>query len=196
MGEKLKGWADDLAEPNPLEAFETDDVIVILLGAPTENPRLRDRLDGITRLEKLVFLLEKESDLQRILTDHADFESHNFGPFSSKVYQAVETLVSAGLVEETTRDAGSPIDSWEAQELLGTAGDATGFTERQFRLTSLGRRYYEALERELDPQLLRHVGSLKDRFGSLPLTQLIRYVYRKYLEYTDKSLIRKDVLGF
>ena len=43
--------------------FEVDDAIVLILGAPTKAPALKDRLEGITRLEKLVFLLEKETVL-------------------------------------------------------------------------------------------------------------------------------------
>ena len=39
------------------------------------------------------------------------------------------------------------------------------------------------------------VERFKQRFATLPLRQLIRYVYQRYPDYTDKSLIRKDILG-
>jgi hypothetical protein len=35
----------------------------------------------------------------------------------------------------------------------------------------------------------------KARFAGLPLRQLIRYVYERHPDFTDKSLIRDDVLG-
>ena len=61
---------------------EVDDAIVLLLGAPSDSLPRHGRIDGITRLEKLIFLVEHETDLRTLLTEHADFEAYNFGPFS------------------------------------------------------------------------------------------------------------------
>jgi hypothetical protein len=174
--------------------FEVDDAVVLLLGAPSRSPALRDRIEGVTRLEKLVFLLDRETEAGRLLTEHPDFVAHNFGPFSAKVYQAVETLEAAGLITDSAALSPTGEDSWELDQIIGEE-PATSYTTRDFELTDLGRQYYSALVRELPPGTESAVAELKEQFGGLPLRQLIRYVYRRYPELTDKSLIRDEILG-
>lgn len=171
--------------------FEVDDVIIFLLGAQSRVPSLSGRLDGITRLEKLVFLLQKESEIGEKLTEDPDFQAHHFGPFSSKIYQAVETLAAAKLLEERIKFSGSPEDSWETVNILG---EEAPYTSREFQLTEKGKRYFEALRREFSEESVNEVSKFKDQFASLPLRQLIRYVYRRYPQYTDKSKIRDEIL--
>jgi uncharacterized protein len=172
---------------------EVDDAIVLLLGAPSESLALRGRIEGITRLEKLIFLLENETDLQELLDETAGFEAHNFGPFSSKIYQAVDTLTAAGLVEDSAELASSSEDSWESEEVVGTR-PADPYATRNFTLTERGRRYYEALVNELPQSTQKMLTDFKARFGALPLRQLIRYVYKKYPAFTHKSVIRNEIL--
>lgn len=174
--------------------LEVDDAIVLLLGAPSRVPTLRNRVEGITRLEKLLFLLERETPLGEELSENPEFESHNFGPFSSKIYQAVDTLTAAGLLEDSTAIASSTEDAWEAEHLIGTS-PSDPYATRNFSLTEKGQRYYKALINELRPGTEDLVERFKQRFAALPLRQLIRYVYQRYPDFTDKSLIRKDILG-
>lgn len=174
---------------------EVDDLIVLLLGAPSKAPALRDRMDGVTRLEKLIFLLKQETPIGEQLTEDPEFEAHNFGPFSAKVYQAVEVLVAAGLLQDSAELAPSTEDSWETEEVVGTA-QANPYATRNFKLTERGRRYYAALIRELPNGTESTLTDFKGRFGTRPLRQLIRYVYKKYPEYTEKSLIRDQILNY
>jgi hypothetical protein len=174
--------------------FEVDDAIVLLLGAPSRSPALRDRISGITRLEKLLFLLDKESPLGQRLTEAPEFVAHNFGPFSSKVYQAVEMLEAAELVTDSASLSGSAEDSWEMNQFISDEPDSR-YTTRDFELTERGRRYYAALLKDLPPDTEAIVKRLKDQFGGLPLRQLIRYVYTKYEDFTENSVIRDDILG-
>lgn len=173
--------------------FEVDDAIVLLLGAPAKSPALAGRVAGITRLEKLVFLLEQETPLGERLTELPDFVPHNFGPFSQKVYQAIETLSAAGLVSDSATVAATEEDSWESDEIIGDS-PGSSYTTRDFELTDRGRRYYAALIAELPPDTERTVAVFKNQFGALPLRQLIRYVYTRYPDLTEKSLIRDEIL--
>lgn len=174
--------------------LEVDDAVVLLLGAPARSPFLKGRIEGITRLEKLVFLLDRESTISELLTERPDFVAHNFGPFSAKVYQAVETLEAAGLITDSATMSPTEEDSWESENVIGDEL-ATAYTTRDFELTALGHRYYNALIFELPRGIERQLQDLKDRFGGLPLRQLIRYVYTRYPDLTDKSLIRDQILG-
>lgn len=175
--------------------LEIDDLIVLLLGAPSAHPGLRGQLSGITRLEKLLFLLDQDEVVDVVGAERGDFESHNFGPFSSKIYQAVEVLEAADLIRDEAEFAGSAEDSWEGHSLVGVE-EASPYASRRFELTERGGRYFEVLRREVPQELLERMTELKDRFGALPLRQLIRYVYKNYAEFTDKSVIRREVLGY
>ena len=177
----------------PRRPVETDDVIVLVLGAPG-GPYKRGYMEGITRLEKLVFLLERETPVSRWLTESADFRSHKFGPFSSKIYKAADLLAAYGLLEDSARPADTTEDQWEALNVVGV-NDVDSYTTRTFTLTERGRQYYAALVSELPPEAESVVSKFKERFGGLPLRQLVRYVYERYPEFTDKSEIRDEILG-
>ena len=55
------------------------------------------RLEGRTRLQKIGYFASKGGEYK------IDFSPHYYGPFSSEIDDALQTLVSFGLVEETTR---------------------------------------------------------------------------------------------
>jgi hypothetical protein len=174
----------------PLD-IEVDDLVVLLLGTPAPSGE-SGRIEGITRLEKLAFLVEKERN-PAWLSEHGDFVSHNFGPFSSKIYTAVDTLSAAELVEDSAAFASSTEDAWETEHVIGEI-PSDPYATRNFELTQRGRRYYDALVRELPSGAADELRDFKARFAGLPLRQLIRYVYERYPHYTDKSIIRDDVL--
>lgn len=174
--------------------LETDDAIVLLLGAPGGDRARPGYLEGVTRLEKLIFLLERETPVRDWLTDDADFRSWRFGPFSSKVYQAADTLAAAELIRDSATNASNSEDRWESFTGLMDERDIDPFTTRTFELTDRGKRYYAALLRETPVNAEKVLSEFKERFGSLPLRQLVRYVYERYPQFTDKSEIRDQVL--
>jgi hypothetical protein len=181
--------------------FEIDDAVVLLLGAAAPH-RPSGSISGITRLEKLIFLLEKESDSKEWLDESADFEAYKFGPFSQKIYQSVDLLSAAGLVEDSAKTALSDIDTWEERENIGLSdgssvvnGGRDPYMTRDFALTSKGWKYFESLKGELRPKYLKQIAMLKERFAFIPLRQLIRYVYQSYPDYTTLSEIRDDIMG-
>jgi uncharacterized protein len=175
----------------PSKPVETDDVIVLLLGAPGAGDR-PGYLEGVTRLEKLVFLIERETPVREWLTDRADFRSFRFGPFSAKIYQAVDTLAAAGLLTDSAKEAETAEDTWEAGHRI--LDNLDPYTTRTFELTHRGRRYYDALREELPDDAEATIASFKRQFARLPLRQLVRYVYERYPEFTDRSEIRDEIL--
>jgi len=174
--------------------FDVDDAIVLMLGADPGPRERQGEVRGITRLEKLVFLLEKETDAAKLMTEDPDFEAYNFGPFSRKVYQAIDMLSAAGLVEDSAELSRTNDDQIEASRVIGQ--DAVSpYSTRDFRLTELGREYYEALSQELPRSVFDQAARLRQRFAGWSLRDLISYVYRNYDSYTENSLIRDDILG-
>src|SRR5262245_61588211 len=77
--------------------LDSEDFILLLLEA---NERLLGKaaISGITRLEKLLFLLQNETDFEGIARFFV-FEPHNFGPFSKEVYEAVDLLEGFELIQ-------------------------------------------------------------------------------------------------
>ena len=178
--------------------LEIDDAIVLILGAPSPSPQLAGRLQGVTRLEKMIFLLERETNLRDRLTEDAGFTAYNFGPFSAKVYQEVDTLAAAGLITDSATASKSTADSWERFAAIQDDQDAPPedpYATRDFALTDRGYRYYSALVSQLPSATVDELAGFKARFARLPLRQLVRYVYQRYPDYTEKSLIRDEILG-
>ena len=137
-------------------------------------------------------MLQKESEIGSLLTEDPEYRPDNFGPFSVKVYQAVETLAAVNIIVDTSELSQSTEDMWESSQIVGTESDP--YATRNFTLTPRGEKYYRALISELPADTENLLGQLKNRFAPLPLRQLIRYVYMKYPEFTQKSLIKDDIL--
>lgn len=176
------------------EPLETDDAMILVLGAPG-GKEPAGYLEGITRLEKLIFLLERETPARDWMTETADFRSWRFGPFSSKIYEAADTLAAAGMIRDSASKATDIEDRWESVTALLDERDVDPYTTRTFELTERGQKYYQALLSELPPDAEDVLTDFKTRFGRLPLRRLVRYVYERYPQFTDKSEIRHEILG-
>ena len=179
-------------------AIEIDDAVVLLLGAPSSDAALSGRLEGITRLGKLIFLLERETSLRAYLIDDPNFVAYNFGPFSPRIYQEVATLAAAGLLTDSLVAADDTGDSWERLSAIDAAEDVRpedAYTTRNFALTELGRRYYDVLASQLPAAALEALARFKDRFAPLPLQQLERHMHENYPEYMKQTQVRDEILG-
>ena len=166
-------------------SLEVDDAIVLLIGTGIESLPWKPEIEGITRLEKLIFLLGEETHSMDWLKEESQFEPAPFGPFSSKLYQTVDTLLSAGIIKDRRIVDNSNIDSWEEENLIGIEENA--YLKRNFSLTLRGEEYYLLLTRELDENIVSEIARFKNLFAYLPIRQLVRYIYSQYPEYTVKA---------
>lgn len=172
---------------------------------------------GITRLQKLLFLIEKEG---KIVLD-ASFEPYRFGPFSKKVQDDIDFLINMGYIESSVdntslareRDINEvykmPASSFlsssiprKQKELSELESDET---EREineqteepivskdnvvYRLTEKGKIYLENLPFSLQP-----IRKIKNKYCNLSLSDLLSYVYSHYPKYTIESEIRDRYL--
>lgn len=166
------------------------DLIFLLLYAP-EKPggKPAPELHGVTRLEKLLYLWQQEGPIRQISDSEYEFEPHNFGPFSKDIYDDVDLLTSATLVQERVVSWGASTDYVEARDVIGD-DDSGEPQERIFKLTDRGKAVAEQLLRDVPPKAWKELVEIKQRYTGLSLTQLIRYVYRKYPELTHKSKLK------
>lgn len=78
-------------------AYDRRDLILALIDAGSGV------LPGITRLQKLLFLLEREYDLHP--ADGAEFQAYRFGPYSRKLYDDLQYLENIGYLETDRQQA-------------------------------------------------------------------------------------------
>jgi uncharacterized protein YwgA len=166
------------------------DLVLLLLAAPTKVSSAMNRINGITRLEKLLFLAEKEEQLPSPVEQPLKFVPYNFGPYSKEVYEAVEILEESKLVREERLFDGQGLDSLEEAD---AAFENTDYVERRFFLTQDGKAVADFLG-DQHKDVMDILGRIKDRYASMSLRQLIRYVYQKYPESAENSIIRDQVL--
>ena len=180
--------------------LDPEDIILLLLEA-NQNVLGKNGLSGITRLEKLLFLMQKETDFERMETFY-EFSAHNFGPFSKQVYEALDFLESCELIEVKERMHSSYYAnvgemllhqeiSSEGETPEATMDNDAGAMEKVFLLTKNGRRVTQKLRQIIGkrrPRDMEQLEKIIQRYGVLPLNQLIRYVYRQYPDMTVKSI--------
>lgn len=170
------------------ERLIAPDLILLLLAAPTRWQEATGRINGITRLEKLLFLIDKECKHDSTISESFDFIPYHYGPYSKEVYEAVELLEEAGLIAETRALIDSELD--RAEELLYSDMATEISYERQFALTEDGESIANYLA-DRHPKLQHQIGDLKDRYAGLTLQNLIYYVYTHYPDSAEKSVIRE-----
>jgi uncharacterized protein YwgA len=173
------------------ERLLSADLILMLLAAPTGTKSVRQRLDGITRLEKLLFLADQETSVPSEVTDPFEFEPYDFGPYSKAIYEAVELLEQAGLVQEDRAFQGQALDSAEEAQVIPP--EEREGVERRFWLTEDGAAVAKLLS-EQHPKVASQLGQIKAQYGDMTLRRLIRYVYAKYPKYAEASKIRDEIL--
>ncbi len=124
------------------------DVVLLLLGIGPKG-ELAEGIGGITRLQKLLYLLENEAGLKP--TDSGfEFAAYKAGPYSSKLYDDLEFLENLGFVEtevaaEATPEEAAEVDLLNFEDLMGDGGGSASDTlapdsyeERRFRISEEG----------------------------------------------------------
>ncbi len=172
--------------------FLADVILLLIAFAGSKNSGSWFR--GITRLEKLIFLLKEEYHIDQWITDDKpNFIPYKLGPYSREVYAAVDFLSEYGLIEDTFSTGESSLDSIEVS--LTIEPDSMLYEERRFRLTDDGVTAVKALRAVADKGAVLAIEECYNSFGDIPLPTLLRHIYTKYPSFTGKSIIKDQVLG-
>ncbi len=188
-----------------MPAIARRDVVLLLLGVGPEG-ELAEGIGGITRLQKFLYLLEKEAGLTP--TDNGfDFAAYKAGPYSSKLYDDLEFLENLGFVEtevaaEATPAEAAEVDLLNFEDLMGDgAGNGLdtlapdAYEERRFRISEEGtKRIRNLLESGEYQPVIDGIRKIKRKYGNYSLSDLLYYVYTKYPEMTTESEIKDKVL--
>lgn len=179
-------------------------------------------LGGITRIQKLVYLLDTEEHIHPS-GDGFNFEAYKAGPYSSRIYDDLEFLENLSLIKRskptdddletgvlsvsavtsdseqaevdlTFEDLMGPEDVM-APELDEIAPTADSYEETRYMLTDEGKRKMEELlsNREYQP-FVEGIRKVKSRFAKYSLNDLLYYVYTRHPDMTTESEIKEKVL--
>ena len=167
------------------------DVLIGLLYSPGASRKVGEPIKGVTRLQKLLFLLWKEGKFHETLGNLYNFKAYDFGPCMDDLYDDLEFLQEMGLVKVDEVPSGNEYEGGDEEAFLRDFGFklVPKFTRRDFSLTesglAAGRDLFEGLSKE-DQQRLQEV---KRKYNGMPFWDLLRYVYKKYPAFAAKSIL-------
>jgi uncharacterized protein YwgA len=168
------------------------DLLIALLYAPGKSGREGEPVDGITRLQKLMFLLNQGQG-PKLLVKAAEeylFGAYKMGPFTVELYRDLELLQSLGLLRTERLDYVISDDRDRNPDESGE-GDAVREIESvRFRLTEHGIEAGKELFGSLPKRDREGLVEFKRFFNSLSLRQLLIFVYQKFPDFTSKSEIK------
>lgn len=188
-------------------------LLLLLLGTD-DCGATRTGIGGMTRLQKLLFLLWKEADIKEVDRGF-EFKPYKAGPYSRKLYDELELLENLGLIKsedqgEATEAEAAEIEELSFEHLMGDdarpflslhsrseATTADSFEERKFTLTDKGlERIKRLLENSNNQPFVDGIRRIKSKFANYSLQDLLYYVYTKYEDegWISESEIRDKVL--
>lgn len=195
------------------------EMLLLLIGL---NASSTEGLGGITRIQKLLYLLDAEENIHPS-GEGFNFEAYKAGPYSSRIYDDLEFLENLNLVKRAKRSeddletgllSTSAISSAPEQaevdltfeDLMGPedvmapepdeiAPTADSYEEMRYILTEEGKRKMEDLlsRKEYRP-FIDGIRRVESRFAKYSLNDLLYYVYTRHPEMTTESEIKEKVL--
>ena len=98
------------------------DVLLALLYAPGITKKTGEPVRGITRLQKLLFLLWKEGDFYRAIPNLYGFEAYDFGPCMDDLYDDIDFAQDIGLIQIVEVPTANEFEEADEKAFLETFG--------------------------------------------------------------------------
>ena len=166
--------------------------IPILLYLKGRSARIGEGIRGVTRFIKVLFLIDKETKLGKLVSPFYEFVPYKIGPFEPAIYQDLQVLEMVGIIKKTTYSYRLPPSEKEIDEGFNGNNQATLYT-----LTDEGMKYAEALIKWLDkkdPEIALTMRRYKTYYAQAPLKKLLEYIYKKYPDFTTESEVIGKIL--
>ena len=175
------------------------DILLVLLYTEGPNGKLGEPIEGITRLDKIMFLLSETDEFKDIIKNGYIFEADKFGPFAPELFDDIELLKQEGILEVVSeRKAKGKAEIADDESMLKTIDEEdiqdTEFLVKKYKLTEDGMNVANLIYNELSEKQKKRLNSIKKSFQNIDLTDLLHYVYTRYPETIEKSKIKEKVL--
>ena len=171
------------------------DLVLVLLFVGGAKESTNEKIVGNTRLDKLMFLLKRETDLKKYIEGNFSFDAYNFGPYSSELFDSVQALVNAGLIKaerSKTEEYLEEADRYQIEEQLADYSEGPKSTV-VYSLTQDGETVASELFKSLSKTEQDQIVAVKKNFNSINLKRLLQYIYKKYPETAINSLIKDKI---
>jgi uncharacterized protein YwgA len=143
----------------------TDFILVLLQRLELEGQPL---LTGRTMAQKIIYLITRDTRFRDALGLH--YRIHYYGPYSSEVTEAIESLTTFGLVEEVpTR--------------------FTDFTRYDLRLTQQGKEHSKKIYGSLPKAMQDQIESMAHEGTKLNAMQLQKVIEKAYTQAKVEKLV-------
>lgn len=180
----------------PLSVDNSLDLLLVLLYAPGASEQSGEPVNGITRLQKLVFLLKQGEGPATVVEAAKSFmyEAYKMGPFSKQLYEDLDVLASLGLLRTTKLEYLISDDSDPDHLVESGFGTQQRVVEStRYSLTKKGMQVGADLFSSLKRRERDALSEFKKFFNSIPLRQLLIFVYQRYPHFTTESEIREQL---
>lgn len=180
------------------------DYLLLLLYINGKEP-----IKGSVRLTKMMFLFNEQ--IVPVLKRNGleseklpEFIAYNYGPFSKDLYEQVDLFTGIGFMQ--VRDLNeneemSGVDNIVEKEFVDECYEDDEETKsensyREYCITDIGSGFVESeLLGKLTSSQLGLLRQYKKKITEMTMKQLLHYVYTRYPQYAEKSLIKDEVLG-
>lgn len=134
----------------------------------------KEPIEGRTRLQKMVFLMQQElaeRSQSPVQSDKYEFVPYDYGPFSKELYDDLDSMIAQDFIED-------------AEEELGQ-----GKIKYDYYIESEGADFVQAQEKSDNARMILELArKIKDEYNNMRLSDLIDEVYSKYPEYAKNSV--------
>ena len=180
------------------------DYLLLLLYINGKEP-----IKGSVRLTKMMFLFNEQ--IVPVLKRNGleseklpEFIAYNYGPFSKDLYEQVDLFTGIGFMQvrdlnETEEMSG--VDNIVEKEFVDECyeDDEETMSENSYReycSPDIGSGVVVSeLLGKLTSSQLGLLRQYKKKITEMTMKQLLHYVYTRYPQYAEKSLIKDEVLG-
>jgi hypothetical protein len=188
IGMKQKG--EEKAEALLLN--KRPDLLLLLLY--NSMKKLSHGIRGITRIMKYVFLLIREKELNKYINieENYSFAHHKLGPFDKRLYEDIDILRRYDLIEKVPVQKISESDEEKNITKFFELDDAN----TEYMLTEKGIKFAKAFERSAnntDKNIMKSFDEIINKYSRYQLLQLLKYIYVKYPEYQEKSIVWQKI---
>lgn len=131
-------------------------------------------IEGRTRLQKLVFLMQKrleEGGEDPFQSDDYEFIPYDYGPFSKELYDDLDQTIARDMVDGREEEIGDDKVKYD------------------YEIQDSGEQWVEnQLSKDDAQRILALAEEIKDKYGDVYLSDLIDDVYSRYPEYAENSI--------
>ncbi len=187
-------------DSQPLGIENAMDLLIVLLYAPGKDNKQAEPIKGITKLQKLMFLLQQGVGPKQLVRD-ADaygFKGYKMGPYAPQIVKDLEELQSAGIIAAERLDyllpddkdsQPSAPDDWEQLKPKTKRVESLKYSLTEVLGLDIGKELWESLS----PRDRNEITEFKTFFNSLSLRQLLIFTYERFPAWTTESTIKEQL---